>query len=94
MAHPEGVNFGLHYASSFVLPLQGFWNCVIYLSISWSAVKKALSQPKERRPTLTGDNIRRKLSISPPIALGRSHTTSRLHNLAVESESVEELTGA
>lgn len=93
-ARPEDIHFGLNYASSFVLPLQGLWNGIIYLAISWSTVRKALFERKERRPTLTGDNVRRKLSISPPIALGRSHTTSRLNNISANSDSMEELTAA
>ena len=31
--------FGLTYASSFVLPLQGFWNTVIYIVVSWRSLK-------------------------------------------------------
>ncbi|KAL3469866.1 hypothetical protein BJX99DRAFT_240519 [Aspergillus californicus] len=38
-AHPDRPNFGLNYASSFVLPLQGFWNSLIYVSISWRCFK-------------------------------------------------------
>ncbi|KAL2003617.1 hypothetical protein VTN02DRAFT_3163 [Thermoascus thermophilus] len=37
LARPVEDNFGLNYASGFVLPLQGFWNSLIYLSISWPA---------------------------------------------------------
>ncbi|KAJ5763122.1 CAMP receptor-like protein [Penicillium manginii] len=36
-ARPDEFSFGLNFASSFVLPLQGFWNSVIYVSISWPA---------------------------------------------------------
>lgn len=38
-ARPSEFSFGLNFASSFVLPLQGFWNSVIYVSISWPAFK-------------------------------------------------------
>ncbi|KAJ5337501.1 uncharacterized protein N7506_005523 [Penicillium brevicompactum] len=38
-ARPDDYSFGLFYASSFVLPLQGFWNSLIYVSISWPAFK-------------------------------------------------------
>lgn len=38
-AFPNDFSFGLKYASSFVLPLQGFWNSLIYISISWPAFK-------------------------------------------------------
>lgn len=39
LARPNDFNFSLNYASSFVLPLQGFWNSLIYVSISWPALK-------------------------------------------------------
>ncbi|KAJ5105101.1 hypothetical protein NUU61_002448 [Penicillium alfredii] len=39
LARPQDFSFGLNYASSFVLPLQGFWNSLIYVSISWPAFK-------------------------------------------------------
>ena len=39
LAFPDEFSFGLNYASSFVLPLQGFWNSLIYVSISWPAFK-------------------------------------------------------
>ncbi|KAJ5722065.1 hypothetical protein N7488_000100 [Penicillium malachiteum] len=37
LIQPDDFSFGLNYASSFVLPLQGFWNSLIYVSISWPA---------------------------------------------------------
>ncbi|KAJ5715919.1 uncharacterized protein N7483_013100 [Penicillium malachiteum] len=39
LVRPDAFSFGLNYASSFVLPLQGFWNSLIYVSISWPAFK-------------------------------------------------------
>ncbi|BCS27532.1 putative cAMP receptor-like protein [Aspergillus puulaauensis] len=42
-AYPDVSNFGLNYASSFVLPLQGFWNSLIYMSISWRCFKSAFA---------------------------------------------------
>ena len=30
---------GLEYASAFVLPLQGLWNCLIYIVTSWTGCK-------------------------------------------------------
>jgi hypothetical protein len=38
-ARPNEFSFGLNYTSSFVLPLQGFWNSLIYVSISWPAFR-------------------------------------------------------
>ncbi|KAL3445488.1 hypothetical protein BJX65DRAFT_281288 [Aspergillus insuetus] len=48
LVHPDKLNFGLNYASSFVLPLQGFWNSLIYLSISWRSVKTAYKNFRKR----------------------------------------------
>ncbi|PLB43124.1 hypothetical protein P170DRAFT_72529 [Aspergillus steynii IBT 23096] len=41
LVFPQTFNFPLNYLSSFVLPLQGFWNSIIYVSISWPAFKSA-----------------------------------------------------
>ncbi|ELQ38555.1 G-protein coupled receptor [Pyricularia oryzae Y34] len=37
--HANQVNLTLEYMSAFVLPLQGFWNAVIYIVTSWKACK-------------------------------------------------------
>ncbi|KAF2654568.1 family A G protein-coupled receptor-like protein [Lophiostoma macrostomum CBS 122681] len=34
--------FGLNLASAFVLPLQGFWNSMVYISTSWPECKRAI----------------------------------------------------
>jgi hypothetical protein len=39
VVRPEGVTMPLEYISAFVLPLQGFWNAVIYMVTSWKACK-------------------------------------------------------
>lgn len=36
--HSPNDNFGIAYAAGLVLPLTGFWNAVIYTTISWDAV--------------------------------------------------------
>lgn len=49
---------GLEYAAGFVLPLQGFWNCLIYIMTSWSGCKSYFQElgfvPRRRttRPTV------------------------------------------
>lgn len=40
VVHPGEISFALEYLSSLVLPLQGFWNAVIYAVTSWAAVKQ------------------------------------------------------
>jgi hypothetical protein len=37
LVFPEKVSFELSLASGLVLPLQGFWNTLIYVATSWSA---------------------------------------------------------
>lgn len=43
-AHPDAVSFPLFYASAFVLPLQGFWNAVIYTATSLPACRALCAQ--------------------------------------------------
>jgi hypothetical protein len=44
LAHPDTFLFPLLYASALVLPLQGFWNAVIYTATSLPACKALGSQ--------------------------------------------------
>lgn len=37
--HPGEISLGLEFASAFVLPLQGFWNSIIYATTSIPACK-------------------------------------------------------
>jgi hypothetical protein len=39
LVYNGAVSRELYYASAFVLPLQGFWNGIIYIVTSWSAFK-------------------------------------------------------
>ncbi|RHZ63437.1 G protein coupled receptor family protein [Aspergillus thermomutatus] len=38
LAKSNHYDFGLSCASSFALPLQGFWNSLIYITVSWQAI--------------------------------------------------------
>ena len=42
LAHPDRLVFGLNYAETVVLPLQGFWNCCVYVITSQTAVRNLL----------------------------------------------------
>lgn len=44
LIHPDIVSFPLLYISAFVLPLQGFWNAVIYIATSLPACQALFSQ--------------------------------------------------
>ncbi len=37
--HTNDISMPLEYMSAFVLPLQGFWNALIYIVTSWRACK-------------------------------------------------------
>jgi hypothetical protein len=39
IVHHGEVSRSLFFASAFVLPLQGFWNAIIYIVTSWAACK-------------------------------------------------------
>jgi len=43
VVNPGYISPPLQFASAFVLPLQGFWNAVIYITTSWTACKKFFS---------------------------------------------------
>ena len=53
--HQNQTSSPLEYMSAFVLPLQGFWNAIIYLATSWHAAKLYWAEmfhsgPAARRP--------------------------------------------
>lgn len=39
LAQGGSISLPLEYMSAFVLPLQGFWNAIIYITTSWKACK-------------------------------------------------------
>lgn len=39
LAHPDRLVYGLNYVEALVLPLQGFWNCMVYMVSSKTAVR-------------------------------------------------------
>lgn len=49
VVHPKRVSLTLEYAAAVVLPMQGFWNCIIYMLMSRAAVKNLWKNVKERR---------------------------------------------
>ncbi|EXU95940.1 G-protein coupled receptor [Metarhizium robertsii] len=52
MAHNGQAYIPVVFMSAFVLPLQGFWNCIIYVVMSWAACKSLLQDIKARVPHL------------------------------------------
>jgi len=43
VVHNNQASVALEYMSAFVLPLQGFWNAIIYMVTSWKACKMLFS---------------------------------------------------
>lgn len=81
LAHPDEAIFGFDLASSIVLPLQGFWNTVIYIVTSLAACKELLQHIKavlfcRPRPPLPHHKPRR----------GSSMTLSRTNRQALGSD--------
>ena len=48
--YPDRMSWPLEYLSATVLPLQGFWNCLIYITTSWTAVRLMFSDLRSWRP--------------------------------------------
>ncbi|KAI5462041.1 hypothetical protein BGZ63DRAFT_453289 [Mariannaea sp. PMI_226] len=44
LTHTDGAAPALEYLSAAVLPLQGFWNAMIYMVTSWAACKVVFAQ--------------------------------------------------
>ncbi|KAI9850316.1 MAG: hypothetical protein M1838_005876 [Thelocarpon superellum] len=47
LAHPDKFNFPLQWVTSMVMPLQGFWNSIIYISTSIPACRALWYRAKE-----------------------------------------------
>jgi len=58
---PNKVNFALNYVSSFVFPLQGFWNLIVYIITSQTACRRLwmsmTRRTSERRGSSFGPNF-------------------------------------
>ena len=103
------VSKPLFFASAFVLPLQGFWNAIIYMFTSWAACKSLWATVLLSLPSwLTGSGLssRRRVAIveiasrNQPRDPSRRQTAMRLPtgsnmkwSKGEESTSMEDLTG-
>lgn len=64
LANPDKYNFGLNYTESLVLPLQGFWNALVYIVTSqtacvdlWREVTGAQELPTKRGRRAKSDGL-------------------------------------
>lgn len=94
--HPQSSSRALEFMSAFVLPLQGFWNALIYMVTSWSACKSLMSDLRTgRRPDVT-ELVG---GMAPDVGANHLRTaTNHRHNLGqfrrsnkFETESMTEL---
>ncbi|KAL1984003.1 hypothetical protein VTN96DRAFT_9688 [Rasamsonia emersonii] len=83
LAYPDINNFGLEFTSAIVLPLQGFWNSIIYCAISWSSIKQLFR--RDRKP--------RTYKISKPLEFSRGGggPSARVGSSLHSNESTREL---
>ena len=63
---PNNPSFGLNYASSFVFPLQGFWNVIVYVITSRTACKNLWASMRGRGSSLPTRSSRRGFKITSP----------------------------
>ncbi|KAK1783453.1 hypothetical protein QBC45DRAFT_388547 [Copromyces sp. CBS 386.78] len=107
LVHHNQTMKGLEYMGAGVLPLQGFWNAVIYAVTSWKACKKFFGQDVKdwfASETDSGNRVRRDGShhhhSSSRVILGQvaSVGSSPFHKMggrtglaSTETESMEEL---
>lgn len=63
--HPGQISLGLEFASAFVLPLQGFWNGLIYATTSIPACKSFWRELRGRK-VFTTKPLRRVSTNFPP----------------------------
>ncbi|KAJ0135339.1 Uncharacterized protein HZ326_21638, partial [Fusarium oxysporum f. sp. albedinis] len=87
--HPSEVSKPLQFMSATVLPLQGFWNAVIYAVTSWAACKAVLeerglwgSRTRINEPAWEADEERGRR---------RSKLKTMLNSRTEDSESLREL---
>ncbi|KAF5594303.1 G coupled receptor [Fusarium pseudocircinatum] len=87
--HPSEVSKPLQFMSATVLPLQGFWNAVIYAVTSWAACKALLeerglwgSRTRINEPAWGPDEERGRR---------RSRLKTMLNSRTADSESLREL---
>ncbi|KAI1656665.1 family A G protein-coupled receptor-like protein [Daldinia decipiens] len=90
IVNTNSVLASLEIMSAIVLPLQGFWNCLIYIATSWEVVKMSFSDLRVRitgrRPELSqyGNEHQDKRNFAFRLPSRSSHKD-------IESESMTEL---
>jgi hypothetical protein len=86
VVHEGRVSLTLEYMSAFVLPLQGFWNVIIYVVTSWKACKMLWYDLLYAKPAR--EPVRAKPERSNNFSVMRSQIKSEK---SYETESMTEL---
>lgn len=93
--HVKKSSMPLEFMSAFVLPLQGWWNAVIYIVTSWRACKNLREDWQLGRRTAIADLfISKPLEESPQqrsLQLSQFRSTARASPKSYETESMTEL---
>ena len=104
VVHVGSVSLPLEYMSAFVLPLQGFWNAIIYVVTSWKACRTLWDDvcrkdhtPTNSYPLAVNNNNSGNNNTNAPnndsddmMMMGRRGASSQSEK-SYESESVREL---
>lgn len=90
LVRPESVSFPLAFASALVLPLQGLWNAVIYVTTSWPACRacvRRIWQPRTLEESMNSNtqSKQRKMLMETVGSMQRNSSRART------TESEEEL---
>ncbi|KAK4199901.1 putative G-protein coupled receptor 157 [Triangularia verruculosa] len=89
VVHKNQASLALEYMSAFVLPLQGFWNSIIYIVTSWKACQILWDDAKawfgHKDQQLVGDGSFQMMS---------SARNGFKHDKTYETESMTELAGS
>lgn len=85
LAHPDRLNFGLNYIETLVLPLQGFFNAIVYIITSqtacrnlWRRITGAQELPR-KSSSVTGTGL--------DLPLGMGKTDTKLERFAARRTS-------
>jgi hypothetical protein len=95
VVHTGETSLPLEYMSAFVLPLQGFWNAIIYVVTSWGACRMlwedVCSWSSRRRPN--AEDLMPGRAAFQMMSSGRNGSKPSEGNKAFETESMTELAG-
>lgn len=92
--HRDNAVYGLNLASAMVLPLQGFWNSMVYISTTWPECKRAFAETMDflsrdrraRRPVSYENDVDYKCNANETREFGPAISLHRMTSIS-DSES-------